>query len=185
MTSHGTKSLKIAHGVVVCKDCELHGDITIGNRTVIHPTVRIIAEAGPIIIGENNLIEEQVQIINKLPGNNDAKLGNESVMVIGNNNVFEVGCYSEALTIGDNNVLESKSKVGRHTELTSGCVIGAMCEITTREVIPENTVIYGRNCGRRIQEEKPASQSLQLDFLKKILPNYHNIRKPTKTEAFK
>lgn len=185
MTSHGTKSLKIASGVVVCKDCELHGDITIGNRTVIHPTVKIIAEAGPIIIGENNLIEEQVQIINRSSGSDESKLGNESVMVIGNNNVFEVGCYSEALTIGDNNVLESKSKVGRHTELTSGCVIGAMCEITTQEVIPENTVIYGRNCERRIQEEKPASQSLQLDFLKKILPNYHNIRKPTKSESFK
>jgi len=49
----------------VCSECDLQGDITIGTRTVIHPRARIIASAGPIYIGENNIIEEQVQIINK------------------------------------------------------------------------------------------------------------------------
>ena len=39
--------------------------VSIGSRTVIHPKARIVAEAGPIIIGENNLIEEQTQIINR------------------------------------------------------------------------------------------------------------------------
>ena len=37
-----------------------------GSRTVIHPKARIIADAGPIIIGEGNLIEEQAEIINRL-----------------------------------------------------------------------------------------------------------------------
>ena len=50
---------------MVCTECDLKGDITIGKNTVVHPKAQIIAEAGPIIIGENNLIEEQVQIINK------------------------------------------------------------------------------------------------------------------------
>ena len=36
-----------------------------GSRTVIHPKARIIAEAGPIIIGDGNLIEEQAEIINR------------------------------------------------------------------------------------------------------------------------
>ena len=36
-----------------------------GAHTVIHPKARIVAEAGPIIIGDNNLIEEQVEIINR------------------------------------------------------------------------------------------------------------------------
>ena len=49
----------------MCSECDLQGDITIGTRTVIHPRARIIASAGPIYIGENNIIEEQVQIINK------------------------------------------------------------------------------------------------------------------------
>lgn len=58
-------SIKIHQGAVVCTECDLKGDITIGKNTVVHPKAQIIAEAGPIIIGENNLIEEQVQIINK------------------------------------------------------------------------------------------------------------------------
>jgi len=31
----------------------------------VHPKARIIAEAGPIIIGEGNLIEERCEIINR------------------------------------------------------------------------------------------------------------------------
>ena len=38
---------------------------TPGARTVIHPKARIIAEAGPVIIGEYNIIEELVHITNK------------------------------------------------------------------------------------------------------------------------
>ena len=171
----------IAPGAVVCKECELKGEITIGSRTVIHPKARIIAEAGPIIIGENNLIEEQVQILNVGSEKSDV----QTVMVIGASNVFEVGAHIESLKIGDNNVLESKCYVGRYTELTSGCAIGAKCEVTCNEIIPENTIIYGSNCERRIQAEKPAPQTLQLDFLTKILPNYHHLRKPTRIEIAK
>ena len=68
-------------GAVVSSECDLQGDITVGTRTVIHPKARIIAEAGPIRIGESNLIEEQVEIINSTPN---------SVLVIGDFNVFEV-----------------------------------------------------------------------------------------------
>jgi len=39
--------------------------IGLGSRTVVHPKARIIAEAGPIIIGEGNLIEERCEIINR------------------------------------------------------------------------------------------------------------------------
>ena len=52
-------SIKIAPGAVVCNECELKGDITIGPRTVIHPKARILAEAGPIIIGKGGLRTNQ------------------------------------------------------------------------------------------------------------------------------
>lgn len=45
--------------------------------------------------------------------------------------------------------------VGRNVILTSGCIIGACCNINTYEVIPENTVIYGADCLRRVQTERP------------------------------
>ncbi|XP_012687210.2 dynactin subunit 6 [Clupea harengus] len=179
----GLKSGKIAAGAVVCVESEIRGDVTIGARTVVHPKARIIAEAGPIIIGEGNLIEEQALIINSYPEN----IMPESVdvepktMSIGINNVFEVGCVSQALKIGDNNVIESKADVGRNVILTSGCIIGACCQVNTFEVIPENTVIHGSGCMRRIQTEKPQPQTLQLDFLMKILPNYHHLKKTVKS----
>ncbi|CAL1269162.1 unnamed protein product [Larinioides sclopetarius] len=170
----------IGPGAVVCKESELVGEITIGSRTVIHPKARVIAEGGPIIIGESNLIEEQVQIINK---GNPKDPDTQVTMIIGANNVFEVGAYIESMKIGDNNVLESKCTVGKYTQLTSGCVIGAKCELVCNEIIPENTVIYGSTCERRLQAEKPAPQTLQLDFLTKILPNYHHLRKPTRIDS--
>jgi dynactin-6 len=55
----------ISKGAVVCVEAEIMGNVTIGTGTVVHPKAKIIAEAGPIIIGENNLIEEQVVIINR------------------------------------------------------------------------------------------------------------------------
>lgn len=45
--------------------------------------------------------------------------------------------------------------VGRNVILTSGCIIGACCNLNTFEVIPENTVIYGADCLRRVQTERP------------------------------
>lgn len=137
-------SAKIAAGAVVCVESEIRGDVTIGEtifvlhflpfspfsvsiflclvpagaRTVVHPKARIIAEAGPIIIGEGNLIEEQALIINRsallfgslfiyacfqsrmclfhcsypeniLPDTDGVE---PKAMTIGTNNVFEVGC---------------------------------------------------------------------------------------------
>ncbi|KAG8130297.1 putative Dynactin 6 protein [Naja naja] len=134
-------SVKIAPGAVVCVESEIKGDVTIGPRTVVHPKARIIAEAGPIVIGEGNLIEEQAIIINGYPENvipNTEEVGTKP-MVIGTNNVFEVGC----------------SFVGKNVILTSGCIIGACCNVNTYEVIPENTVIYGADCLRRVQTERP------------------------------
>lgn len=86
---------------------------------MVHPKARIIAEAGPIVIGEGNLIEEQVLIINRYsryfhirqlffffsfldavfssfsyPENikPDMEGVEPKPMIIGTNNVFEVGC---------------------------------------------------------------------------------------------
>ncbi|KAG9342517.1 hypothetical protein JZ751_016520 [Albula glossodonta] len=179
------KSAKIAAGAVVCVESEIRGDVTIGPRTVVHPKARILAEAGPIVIGEGNLIEEQALIINGYPENimPDAEDVEPKTMTIGANNVFEVGCESQAMKIGDNNVIESKAVVGRNAILTSGCIVGACCQVNTCEVIPENTVIYGSDCMRRVQTERPQPQSLQLDFLMKILPNYHHLKKTVKASS--
>ncbi|XP_060149625.1 dynactin subunit 6-like [Globicephala melas] len=178
MSEKTQKSVKIAPGaVVLCVESEIRGDVTIGPRTVIHPKAQIIAEAGPIVIGKGNVMEEQALIIN---AHSDAADSEPKPMIIGTNNVFEVGCYSQAMKIGDNNIIESIAYVGRNVILTSGCIIGACCNLNTFEVIPENTVIYGAGCLHRVQTERPQPQTLQLDFLLKILPNYYHLKKTMK-----
>jgi len=181
--SSSSSNVKLAPGAVVCNECELKGDITIGSKTVIHPKAKIIAEAGPIIIGENNLIEEQCEIINRDQQDGSAESGTVPVMIIGNNNVFEVGSEIHSLKIGDNNVLEAKSYLGRQTNLSNGCIVGAGCRLTTEETVDENIVIYGGDCRRRKAGDKPVPQTLQIDFLSKVLPNYHHLKKHHKKQA--
>ncbi|NXI24590.1 DCTN6 protein, partial [Sterrhoptilus dennistouni] len=160
-----------------------------GPRTVIHPKARIIAEAGPILphrtLPPSSQTWKSVLPSCRYPENitPESEDVEPKPMVIGTNNVFEVGCYSQAMKVGDNNVIESKAFVGRNVILTSGCIIGACCNVNTYEVIPENTVIYGADCLRRVQTERPQPQTLQLDFLMKILPNYHHLKKTMKASS--
>ncbi|XP_045338421.1 dynactin subunit 6-like [Leopardus geoffroyi] len=158
MAEKAEKSVKIAPGAVVYIESEIWGDITIGSRTVIHSKAWIIAEAWPRVIGE------------------DPK---PKPMIDGNNNVFDVGCYFQTMKMG-HNAIESKAYVGRNIILTSSCIIGACCNLNTFEVIPENTMIYGTDCLCQVQTNRPQPQTLQLDFLMKILPKYHNLKKTMK-----
>jgi NDP-sugar pyrophosphorylase family protein len=61
----------------------------------------------------------------------------------------------EALTMGNHNVFEAKSFVGKSVTITDGCVIGAKCQIDIKETIPNNTVIFGEKCVRRQQASHP------------------------------
>ncbi|KAA0203431.1 hypothetical protein HAZT_HAZT009647, partial [Hyalella azteca] len=174
-------NVTVAAGATVCLEGDFIGEITIGARTVVHPKARIIAEAGPIIIGEGNLIEEQAQIINRRPEGSDDSI--QRTLNIGHNNVFEVDCLVEAESIGDNNVFEAKSRVGRGVTVSRGCVVGSLCTLTCPQVLAENSVVYGSDHLRRHQHERPVVQALQLEFLNKVLPNFHYLVKPKKKSA--
>ncbi|KAF2895730.1 hypothetical protein ILUMI_10434 [Ignelater luminosus] len=177
MTSRNT--IKIHHGSIVCEESKLRGDITIGSNCIIHPSAAIIAEAGPIIIGDCCLIEEQAKIIHRLPFDQSDK-ENTPVLIIGSHNVFEVDCTVEACKIGDNNIFESKCYVGNKLTITNGCIIGAGCRLTEEQTLKDNTIVYGRSCQMREGLDRPVPQTLQMDTLSKMLPNYHHLRKPNK-----
>ena len=82
---------------------------------------------------------------------------------------LQVGCISQSLKIGDSNILEAKSFVGRNMNLSNGCIVGAGCRLTAEETLTENSVVYGGLCTRRLAKERPAAQTLQIDFLSKVL----------------
>ncbi|GJQ66365.1 putative dynactin [Trypoxylus dichotomus] len=175
MTSRN--NIKIIAGAIVCHEAKLRGDVTIGAGTIMHPCASINAEAGPIIIGEKCLIEEQSKITHRVPFDREEQK-NIPVLIVGSNNVFEVGCNVEACKIGDNNIFESKCFVGNKVTVTNGCIIGAGCYVTEEQILPENTIIYGEKCLQREALCGPGQQTLQMDTLSKMLPNYHRIRKP-------
>lgn len=70
--------------------------------------------------GPNCIVEEQVRISNRADGAEDAG----TPLVIGSHNLFEVGAICDALKVGDGNIFEAKSVVGRAVEITECCRIG-------------------------------------------------------------
>lgn len=50
--------------------------------------------------------------------------------------------------------------VGRSVTLTTGCVVGAKCSLTTNEILPENTVIFGSEHQRRTMPDRPAVRTM-------------------------
>lgn len=57
ITAHST--------ALICQDTDLRGEITIGQGTVIHPKAAILAIGGPVIIGNNCVVEETAVIVNR------------------------------------------------------------------------------------------------------------------------
>lgn len=139
--------------VCECDDSNFSGDITVSSGCIIHPRVTIIAKSGPIIIGENCLIEEYTTIIHDT-GEDTSAMAKPPVLVIGANNVFEVGSRVEALKIGEKNLFECKCYVSSAVKVTNNCIIGAGCQLVGEQTLAENTIIHGRSCAERESIEK-------------------------------
>ncbi|XP_053675692.1 dynactin subunit 6 [Anopheles nili] len=173
---------KIMPRSMVCEDSNLRGDITVSSGCVIHPCSTIIAESGPIILGENCIVEEYATVRYFIPENHPAnddrnEDGTVKPLIIGPDNVFEVGCTVEALSIGERNVFECKSYVSADVTVGSGCVVGAGCRLVGKQTLADKTILYSGQCLQREAMDKQKSQMIQLDYLRRILPNYHHLRK--------
>ncbi|GAA6027377.1 hypothetical protein JCM8097_007809 [Rhodosporidiobolus ruineniae] len=112
-------NFKVGTKTVVVEACDLRGDITIGSGTILQPKCTIVAAAGPIIFGQNNIVEENVVIVNR----------HKEPLIIGDSNLFEVGCRIESPSIGSHNTFGIKSRVSPHVAVGSHCVVGAGCVV--------------------------------------------------------
>lgn len=141
------------------EDSTFRGEITISSGCIVHPSVTILAVSGPIIIGENCLLEEYTTIIHDIgTGPMVAIIGEKPpVLVIGPNNVFEVGCTVQARSIGERNVFECKSFVSNKVTVSNGCIIGAGCHLLDEYTIGENTVVYADGQQREAIEKQKVS----------------------------
>ncbi|GAA5974243.1 hypothetical protein JCM21900_006288 [Sporobolomyces salmonicolor] len=119
-------SFKVGTKCVAVADSDLRGDITLGSGTILQPRCTVLAMSGPIVFGSNNIIEENVVIVNRL----------KQPMVIGDNNLFEVGCRIESPSIGSHNTFGIRSRVSPHVAVGSHCVVGAGCIVLPNPVSP-------------------------------------------------
>ncbi|RIA96247.1 trimeric LpxA-like protein [Glomus cerebriforme] len=157
------KNLNIGKGAVVCNDIEVKGDIQIG--TILHPQCKILAVGGPIIFGQNNIIEENVTIINNHHDFHELE-------------IIQIN-YVEGTKIGSRNIIEAKARILGNTSLGDNCVIGAVCSTKKDEIIPDNTVIFGDHHNRRTQTASANQQSSlhtrHLDYLREVLPKFNHV----------
>lgn len=159
---------------VVCQDVDLKGDITIGAGTVVHPKATIFAIVGPIVIGQNCIIEEGVIIVNR----------RKEIMRIGDDNLFEIGCRVESPSVGNSNTVSTRARLHYTIRLTSHCVIGAGCLVAPieDEILEDFTVIYGAAGEKRIWSGRGNVQEMDLrrkhsEYLQDMLPKFNRLRR--------
>ena len=174
--------LIVDKSAVVCHDIEVSGDfdVSIGPNTVVHPRAAFVAEAGPICIGANNLIEEMVRFENR------GESGRE--MAIASDNHFQVGAIVRAETVGCGNVIEKRGVVENGAQLPDGCVVGCFAVVKADERIQDASVMFvnkavgDRECVRVVrQRENQAEQNVaatksHLDISRARLPKYHKLQ---------
>ncbi|EUR72959.1 hypothetical protein PFBG_02160 [Plasmodium falciparum 7G8] len=119
---------------------ELHKNknIIIGKRNIIFPSCYMKCDKAKIVIGENNLFEDLVTIINNT----------STDMYIGSYNIFRSGTYIyNSMKIGDRNCFDYKcniikSNIGSHTFIGINMMIDKKWRLRNDHKIVDNVVIY-------------------------------------------
>ncbi|SOV75616.1 dynactin subunit 6, putative [Plasmodium sp. gorilla clade G3] len=119
-------------------DLDKNKNIIIGKRNIIFPSCHIKSDKAKIVIGENNLFEDLVTIIN-----------NTSIdMYIGSYNIFRSGTYIyNTLKIGDRNCFDYKCNIikrniGSNTFIGINMMIDKKWRLRNDYKIIDNVVIY-------------------------------------------
>ena len=139
--------------------------MTIGPVCILHPKCTVIALAGPIILGQGNIVEEMAVIVNRRP----------ETLVVGENNLFEAGCRKtlsslffrsvsnnqspgiEAVSIGSHNTFEAKSRIPASIAIADWCHIGATCTVVPDAIFPSapDTTKYSQDKGEAVDKDAP------------------------------
>ncbi|GFZ46253.1 hypothetical protein JCM24511_04500 [Saitozyma sp. JCM 24511] len=176
MSRGSSVSTKItAHSTaLIAQDSDLRGDITLGPGCIVHPKAAILALGAPIVIGADCVVEETAVIVNR----------GTTVMRIGKENHFMIGCRVESPSVGDHNAFQPRSRASSAVAISSHCTLGAGTILLPLdptlppvqvETIPPYTVVYGEQSERRIWDAscKVAEMGLranQVAYLREVLP---------------
>ncbi|GAA5967941.1 hypothetical protein JCM3765_001794 [Sporobolomyces pararoseus] len=190
MPAEITDKFAIGTKCVIVSDCDLRGDITIGSGTVLQPRCTILALSGPIILGENNILEENVVIVNRL----------KQPLIIGDSNLFQVGSRIESPKIGSFNNFGIRSRISPHVQVQDNVTVGAGCivlpspfpdpegeheeveSIGTVETLKTFTTVFGSDNRRRFNDSKEGvvqDRALfvkHIEYLRETLPRFFKLK---------
>lgn len=169
-----------ADPVICCKNIQSEGPISFGQGCVVHPECSLIAEAGPIVFGEYNIIEEKVRIVNRIKRDEQGKPLPGGPMIIGSYNLFEVGTVIENAEVGSFNLFEHRSGLQPGAGVGNNCVVTATAVIKSGMKVPDGSVVYSEDRYRSNPntQEEAFRQNIKslIDELARSLPKFNQIQ---------
>ncbi|ULU10332.1 hypothetical protein L5515_000634 [Caenorhabditis briggsae] len=166
--------VSIATSTIVCVEAEIKGEVIIKEGCVVHPHVVFDATNGPIYVGENNIFEEFAVIRNNSEG---------QPMIIGDSNIFQVHSKCSAKYVGSRNVIGVHAHLEDGCSVSDDCSIGPKCRVFSKQNLEPSVAVYGPSNSHRITSTPNLTPTLQLEFLRKILPSYHHLYNKKKVTA--
>lgn len=114
---------------MICENSIFKGDVSIGHGTIVHSNVTITASTPSLScsIGEKNIIEDYVSILNSN---------------IGHGNIVELCTVIENSNIGDFTRISPKVTIKGNSIIGNGCIISPGL-VLDGVSIPDNTAVYG------------------------------------------
>ena len=144
--SFNGKTPKIDDSAFVSETAYVVGDVTIGKNSGVWPGAVIRADFGPIVIGENTMVED-----NSVVHGADA-------MEIGSNIIIGHGVVVHCKKIGDNCLIGNNATLLDDSEIGANCTIGAGSLVRRGMVIPDSSFVVGVPAEIRKQNSPQTSQ---------------------------
>ncbi|KAI9032448.1 hypothetical protein DFJ74DRAFT_764132 [Hyaloraphidium curvatum] len=156
---------------LICESCSFTGDVKLGKNNVFHHHVRLDASGGPIVVGDSNIFEDRVHVVNRGPG----------TLVIGSENLLEIGCSVEG-SMGNGCTIEPRAKVAAGAKLGNRVVVTPMA--CAEGELVDGTVVFIAGGEQKQHLQSATALSIpstplhlrHIELLRDVLPRYNKTR---------
>ncbi|MBU4316423.1 MAG: gamma carbonic anhydrase family protein [Proteobacteria bacterium] len=164
--SFNGKTPKIHETAFISETAYVVGDVTIGKNSGIWPGAVVRADFGPIVIGENTMVED----------NSVVHSGNS--MDIGSNIIIGHGVVVHGRKIGDNTLIGNNATILDDAEIGDNCIVGAGSLVRQGMKIPDSSFVVGIPA-----EIKKQNSTKTSEYFKAGISVYQDLMKQYKAEG--
>ena len=170
-------SATFSPGCMICDNVIITGNVSFGSGTIVQPCSKFLATGkGSIVIGADNIFEEQCIVIND----------SDQDMIIGSFNLFQVGCQIRASTVGNGNKIGVRSTLGWGVQMKNHGLIVAMQNVPDDAVLQDHCLVTPtENRAANRSDNVALHQQQMIDYLTALkspssrtcLLNFHKLHK--------